>query len=332
MVGAILVYGDRIIGEGYHRKYGEAHAEVNCIDSVREEDRHLIPLSTLYVSLEPCSHFGKTPPCADLIVRHQIPVVVAGCRDPFEEVRGKGIEKLQHAGIKVIPNVLKEECMELNKRFFIYHTRKRPYITLKWAQTLDGKLANSDQSRLKITGAATNRTVHRWRGEEMAIMVGTNTALMDDPQLNTRLWPGNDPVRLVLDLHLRLPKKLKIFSTGQATIVFNLQMHTINDDKIEAVRKEGVGYYQVTGDVSIVHQVLNALYRLKINSILIEGGGRLLQSFIEEGAWDEARVITNETMTAGGGLPAPVLEKEIIMGATHSGNDVIRYYKNRELY
>jgi diaminohydroxyphosphoribosylaminopyrimidine deaminase / 5-amino-6-(5-phosphoribosylamino)uracil reductase len=265
MVGAVLVHEDKIIGEGWHQQYGEAHAEVNCIASVKEEDRSLIAQSTMYVSLEPCAHFGKTPPCVDLIVQHKVPKVIIGCRDPFEEVNGKGIEKLRAAGVEVIAGVLENECKELNKRFFTYHTKQRPYIILKWAQTADGKIASLNPSegrtsdsdkteidyssqiihqnkttsviaeagspplegreaaveRLLISNEYSNRLVHKWRSEEAAILVGTNTALLDDPELTTRLWPGPSPVRLVLDRDLKLPSSLKIFNQEVKTIIFN---------------------------------------------------------------------------------------------------------------
>jgi diaminohydroxyphosphoribosylaminopyrimidine deaminase / 5-amino-6-(5-phosphoribosylamino)uracil reductase len=328
MVGAVLVYNERIIGEGYHREFGSAHAEVNCLASVKAEDEELIQHSTLYVSLEPCAHFGKTPPCADLIIEKKIAEVVIGCRDPFNEVNGKGIEKLEKAGIRVIQGILEKECKELNKRFFTFHTTNRPFIILKWAQTKDNKIGNEDYSRLKISNDHSNRMVHKWRSREMAIMVGTNTALFDDPQLNTRLWPGNDPVRLILDLHLRLPRNLKIFASGQTAIVFNLHQHTIDAGSLHDQSIKGVIYYQVSEDASIVHQVMNALCQLKINSVLIEGGAQLLQTFIDEGAWDEARVITNEKMIALGGLPAPVLKNGKIFKSRVFLNDVIRSYKN----
>ena len=212
MVGSVLVHNDKIIGEGYHQVYGQAHAEVNCISSVKPEHQGLIPQSTIYVSLEPCAHFGKTPPCADLIIKHQIPKVVVGCRDPFVQVNGKGIEKLQAAGIEVTVGVLEKECKELNKRFFTFHTEHRPYIILKWAQTADLKIAAEDYGRVLISNAQSNRIVHKWRSEEMAILVGTNTALFDDPELNTRLWPGGHPIRLVVDMNLRLPSSLKLFN------------------------------------------------------------------------------------------------------------------------
>lgn len=298
LVGAVLVHQGRIIGEGYHKKYGGPHAEVNCIDSVADKDRGLIGQSVMYVSLEPCAHHGKTPPCADLLIRHKVPLVVVGCRDPFPEVNGKGIEKMRAAGIDVIVGVCEEDARELNKRFFTYHTAYRPYVILKWAQTADGFIAGIPGERLLISGAITNRFVHRWRSEEAAILVGTNTALQDDPQLNTRYWTGPDPIRLVVDLDLRLPDSLQLFNGASRTIVINA---------IKQGEEQGIQYCEVDRKKELVPQILEALYRLRINSVLVEGGAVLLQSFIDSGYWDEARVITNTALTAGTGLPAPRL-------------------------
>lgn len=317
MVGAVLVHEGRIIGEGYHQQYGRAHAEVNCINSVNEADRHLIPSSTIYVSLEPCAHFGKTPPCADLIIDNRIEKVVIGCRDPFKQVNGKGIEKLKRAGVKVVTGVLENECRNLNKRFFTFHTQRRPYIILKWAQSKNGKIANANRTRVLISNEYTNRLVHRWRSEEAAIMVGTNTALHDDPSLNTRLATGPDPIRLVVDMNLRLPGYLQVFNEQQRTIIFNKIKH----------KEEGiVQYYQVTEDVSIVDQVLNACYHLNIQSILVEGGALLLQTFIEQNAWDEARIIENDRMVIPEGLPAPLLVNQQLNHVERILTDSIYYY------
>lgn len=299
MVGAVLVYNDLILGEGYHQQYGEAHAEVNCINSVAEENRQFIPQSTLYVSLEPCAHHGKTPPCADLIIRHKIPKVIIGCRDPFTKVDGKGIERLKAAGIEVEVGILEKECKKINKRFLTFHTKHRPYIILKWAQTADLRISSGNDNRLFISNEYSNRLVHKWRSEETAILVGTNTVFIDNPELTTRLWSGPSPLRLVIDMNLRLPSSLKIFSRQLRTIIFN------------TIKQEEDGnllYYQVTEDVSLIHQVLNALYHLNIQSVLVEGGAQLLQSFLDEGMWDEARIITNTELITGNGLPAPTLQ------------------------
>lgn len=340
MVGAVLVHEKSILGEGYHRRYGEAHAEVNCLASVKEEDRALIPKSTLFVSLEPCSHFGKTPPCADLIIAHQIPRVVVGCRDPFSEVNGKGIEKLRHAGVEVQLGVLEQACREINKRFFTFHTQHRPFVVLKWAQTMDGKTAadtrevlsgtgSGKPERLFISNAYTNRIVHKWRSREMGIVVGTNTALHDDPQLSTRLWPGASPVRIVVDRELKLPPDLKLFDRSQPTIVFNLKQQTENFDAA-GTAGDNLAWYQVTDDVSLVHQMIHGLYRMNIQSILVEGGTQLLQSFIDEGMWDEARIITNRQLSIGSGLPAPVLKDHRFIDSTDIFSDTITRFSRKE--
>jgi diaminohydroxyphosphoribosylaminopyrimidine deaminase/5-amino-6-(5-phosphoribosylamino)uracil reductase len=321
MVGALLVCDDRIIGEGYHEKYGEPHAEPNCIASVKEAEKQLIPQSTLYVSLEPCSHHGKTPPCADLIISHKIPKVVIGCRDPFPEVNGKGIERLRAAGIDVEVGVFERQCKDLNKRFFTFHIYHRPFIILKWAQSLNNKIAAlpGGAARSYITNGFTNRLVHKWRSEEAAILVGTNTALADDPELTTRLWKGNNPTRMVVDLKLKLPSSLKIFNDKAKTIVFNTIKHEETNNIL---------HYQVTEDVSLVHQIVNALYQLKVQTVIVEGGARLLQSFIEEGMWDEARVITNEELIIDNGLNAPSLSNQKLLGSQKIFSDQVKIYEN----
>ena len=319
MVGALMVYNDKIIGEGYHQKYGEAHAEPNCIKHAIENGYgDLISRSTLYVSLEPCVHFGKTPPCADLIISHNIPKVIVGCRDPFKKVDGKGIEKLKNAGVEVEYGILEKDCKESNKRFLGFHTLHRPYIILKWAQTVNYKMAGQGSDRLFITNEFTNRVVHKWRGEESSILIGTNTALIDDPELTTRLWTGNSPVRLVVDVDLRLPSHLKIFNGQVRTIVFNKVKHAQSDDLL---------FYQVTEDVVVVHQIINALYQLKILSVIVEGGTKLLQSFIDEGLWDEARVITNEELMVDTGLNAPQFSSASKVGEDKIFTDKVEFFK-----
>jgi diaminohydroxyphosphoribosylaminopyrimidine deaminase/5-amino-6-(5-phosphoribosylamino)uracil reductase len=321
MVGAVLVYEGRIIAEGYHQQYGGPHAEVNCIRSVKEEDRSLISQSTLYVSLEPCAHFGKTPPCADLIIQCKIPRVVIGCRDPFKEVDGKGIERLQKAGVDVISDVLEDECRELNKRFFCFHTKQRPYIILKWAQTADGIIGRNNGQRLLISNEYSNRMVHQWRSEEMGIMVGTNTSLMDDPELTSRLWPGRNPVRIVIDKQLRLPASLRIFNEKAATIVFN-QLKDAHQGNIEYVKIEEKG--------SFINAVLNSLYERNIQSVIVEGGAHLLQSFINENLWDEARVINNGEWrienTSSVLVKVPQLKNAVLTESRHVFSDTIYYY------
>lgn len=318
MVGSVLVCENRIIGEGYHQRYGQAHAEVNCINNVKEEDKHLIEKSIIYVSLEPCAHFGKTPPCADLIIKHKIPTVVVGCRDPFDKVDGKGIEKLKKSGIEVITGILENECKELNKRFFTFHTKKRPYVILKWAQSKNQKIANADFSRVLISNAFSNRLVHKWRSEEAGIMIGTNTATYDDPALNTRNWTGPDPVRLVLDMNLRLPATLQILDKKQRTIIFNAVKH--EDDG-------NILYYKIEKKAGFIDEIMKACYTLQIQSTLIEGGTRLLQSFIDESLWDEARIIENSQLIIDNGTSAPFLSNHSLTVSENIEKDVITYYK-----
>jgi diaminohydroxyphosphoribosylaminopyrimidine deaminase / 5-amino-6-(5-phosphoribosylamino)uracil reductase len=322
MVGAVLVHDDVIIGEGWHQQYGEAHAEVNCIgEAVQNGQTDKFQQSTLYVSLEPCAHFGKTPPCSDLIIKHKIPKVVIGCRDPFKEVDGKGIEKLNAAGVEVIVDVLKDECIDLNKRFFTFHQQQRPYIILKWAQTKNGMMASRSSERLLISNEMTNRLVHQWRSEEASILVGTNTALLDDPQLTNRYFPGKQPVRLVLDKQLRLPKTLKLFNDDATTIIFN---------SIKSSDERNVQYCQLPNNDDTIPAVLNALYQLNINSVIVEGGAQLLQSFIDAGTWDEARIITNEELSVEDGLKAPQLINSLQTEQQMMGTDRIVFYSNTQ--
>ncbi|RXK62084.1 bifunctional diaminohydroxyphosphoribosylaminopyrimidine deaminase/5-amino-6-(5-phosphoribosylamino)uracil reductase RibD [Lacibacter luteus] len=322
MVGAVLVHDGKIIGEGWHQRYGEAHAEVNCIGQATQSGQTgNLQQSTLYVSLEPCAHFGKTPPCSDLIIKHKIPKVVIGCRDPFEEVNGKGIEKLKAAGLEVIVDVLKEECVELNKRFFTFHQQQRPYVILKWAQTKNGIIGFKSAERLRISNEFTNRLVHQWRSEEAAILVGSNTALLDNPQLSNRYWDAaKQPVRLVVDRQLKLSSSLKLFNGEAATIVLN---------NVQQSNEGAVQYEQLSGNGSVVQQVLQALHQRKLNSVLVEGGAELLQHFINEGLWDEARIITNEELIVTDAVKAPLLQNELQTEIQQLGSDKICWYKNK---
>ena len=299
MVGSVLVFENRIIGEGYHQQYGQAHAEVNCLKSVKSKDRHLVNQSTLYVSLEPCAHFGKTSPCVNLIIETNIPKVVIGCRDPFKEVDGKGIEKLEKAGIEVIVGVLEMECKELNKRFFTFHIQKRPFVLLKWAETANHFIGSNNNSRLLITDDTTNKLVHKWRSEEAAILVGTNTALLDNPSLTNRFWTGRQPIRLVIDKELILPKNLHLFDKLQPTIVFNFHQH--HDE-------ENLSFCQLKRNEPLLEQIMNSCYERNIQSILVEGGNKTLQSFIDANLWDDAVVFTHQKMTINEGTPSPQLK------------------------
>ena len=319
MVGAVLVYNDMIIGEGYHQQYGGPHAEVNCINNVSEENVMNIPKSTLYVSLEPCSHFGKTPPCADLIIANKIPSVIIGCKDSYKEVAGKGIEKLETAGIDVEVGVLESEAKELNKRFFMFHEKKRPFIILKWAQSADGKIAKADFSSVAISNDQTNKLMHRWRSEEDAIMVGTNTALHDNPSLTTRHWPGKNPVRVVIDKKLSLPASLNLFDKKVRTIIFN---------NIKQEENENLSFYKIDDQEDILEQMLATLYQLKIQSIFVEGGAKLLQSFIDRELWDEVIIITNEALQIGEGIAAPKFVSPKLLATKKINSDKISFYKN----
>ncbi len=324
MVGAVLVYENKIIGEGYHKQFGQAHAEVNCINSVKNEDRNLIEKSVLYVSLEPCAHYGKTPPCSDLIIQNKIKKVVIGCSDPFKEVNGKGIEKLKAAGVEVITGILEKDCVELNKRFFTFYTKQRPYIILKWAQTADNKIALNNGKQLKISNELTNKMVHKWRFEEAGILVGTNTIVADDPLLTNRLWTGKNPVRLIIDKNLKLPETSKIFNDEAPTIVFNFLNHTI---KANAHLNNEVYYYQLKNEQNLIKQIINACYTLNIQSILVEGGAKLLQSFIEEDLFDEIRIITNTAMRIGKGLEPPNFSNMRLDSEFSIENDLIQFYR-----
>lgn len=296
MVGAALVYQNNIIGEGFHREYGGGHAEVNCILNVSEENRHLIDKSTLYVSLEPCNHHGKTPPCTDLIIRHFIPRVVIGCRDPHEKVNGSGVATLRDSGIEVVEGICEKEAAYLNRRFFTFQQKKRPYVILKWAQSSDGFIGISG-IRTKISNSSADRLVHKWRSEEAAIMVGTQTALTDNPSLTTRLWPGPNPVRVVLDLSEKLPGHLALFNREVRTIVIN---------SLHEKQNGNLAYRKVNPGGEVINEVLDILYRENIQSLIVEGGSKLLQSFIDSGKWDEARVIINNNLLLESGVKAPV--------------------------
>ena len=331
MVGAVLVYNECIIGEGWHQQYGGPHAEANAIHHAIQSGQKDLSQSTLYVSLEPCAHFGKTPPCADLIIEHKIPKVVIGCRDPFKEVNGKGIEKLIVAGVTVEVGIMENESKESNKRFFTFHTQKRPYIILKWAQTGDGKVAassnsskggnlNSANSRLLISNEYSNKIVHQWRSEEAAILVGTNTALLDNPELTTRLFPGSSPVRLVIDMNLRLPDSLKLFDRKVKTIVFN---------NLKNEESENLVFYKLESGTEFIPQLLQAFYQLNLLSVLVEGGVKLLQSFINAGAWDEIRVISNSELQINDGLTAPVITNAVKMEEQLLLTDKVEIYKQK---
>lgn len=301
MVGAVVVCGGRIIGEGFHRKAGEAHAEVNAIAAVKDEK--LLEDSTLYVSLEPCSHWGKTPPCASLILQKRIPRVVIGCLDPFPEVSGRGVQMLREAGVEVVTGVLEKEARELNKAFMTLHTCKRPYVILKWAQSADGFIdaRRGDVSRApaRLSSARSLRMVHRLRSEVGAILVGTRTALLDNPSLTVRLWAGLSPLRVAIDRARRIPPTYRLFDGSVPTLIFTAG----------ELPADGNNLTYVGADFSrpLVPQILAELAGRKIDSLLVEGGAQLLTSFLEAGLWDEARVET-APVCLGSGIEAPVMD------------------------
>jgi diaminohydroxyphosphoribosylaminopyrimidine deaminase/5-amino-6-(5-phosphoribosylamino)uracil reductase len=297
MVGSVIVHRGKVIGEGWHKKAGEAHAEVNAVNSVI--DKSLLKEATIYVSLEPCAHFGKTPPCASLILKHQIPNVVIGCIDTFSEVSGKGIAMLEKEGVKVKIGVLENECLESHKRFFTFHQKKRPYIILKWAQTKDGFIAPLLQEIGKpfwITSPESKKLVHKWRTEEASILVGTNTVEKDKPTLTARLWEGNHPLRIVIDRTLRLNKNLCVFNEHSKTLVFTEQ---------EALNTNTTEYLKIDFE-NLQAELLTELYQKNIQSVIIEGGQKTLQSFIDLNLWDEARVFEGDTLLVKG-IKAPYL-------------------------
>lgn len=303
MVGCVIVHDGIIIGEGYHQKYGEPHAEVNAIRSVRNQE--LLAKSTLYVSLEPCAHFGKTPPCSDLIVESRIPHVMIGTIDPFAKVAGKGIEHMRNAGIEVEVGILEAECRHVNRRFFTFQEKKRPYILLKWAQTLDGFI-DTDRTETQhptwITNPLAKRLVHKQRSEESAILIGTNTAEFDNPALTVREWVGNQPIRMVIDRSGRLDSSLHIFDNKTLTWVFT---------GIETPDSENLKYISLNFEKNIVPQMLSELFKRNILSVVVEGGSELLNSFLEMDLWDEAFVYTGNQFF-GKGIAAPHISGETI--------------------
>lgn len=298
MVGAVIVCNGHIIGEGYHRKCGGPHAEVNAIGSVKE--KHLLSRSTIYVSLEPCAHYGKTPPCTELIIESGIRRVVVGCTDPFAKVNGLGIRKLQEAGCEVQVGTLEKECRELNRRFFTFHQKHRPWITLKWAQSKDGFIGKRE--RVVFSNALTQTLVHRLRARHQAILVGTRTALLDNPTLTTRLWTGPNPLRLTIDRKGILPPTLHLKDERFPTVIYQQES---------------------------IEEILADLYARGIQSLLVEGGAKLLQSFIDKGLWDEARLET-APFCLGDGVSAPILKDEQLESKQNYGGQIIQQYRHKQ--
>lgn len=317
MVGAVLVCDDKIIGEGYHRHYGEAHAEPNAINSVKDKD--LLKQSTLYVNLEPCSHYGKTPPCADLIVSSGIPRVVIGTLDPNPKVAGRGVEILRKAGVEVVVGVLEAECRELNKRFFIFQEQKRPYVLLKWAQTQDGFMdrvrTTVTEPPLQISNSITRQLTHKMRSENQSILVGANTVLLDNPSLTVRNWSGKSPIRIGIDRQRRIPDNFNLLDGSISTIIF-----TEKDE----VNKSHVEFVKIDFGTNSVKNILSEIYKRNIHSVLVEGGPTILNSFIESGLWDEANIEIAPLRIAEG-MAAPVLQLQPISHQTFNGHDWLFY-------
>lgn len=323
MVGAVIVCDGKIIGEGYHVCCGEAHAEVNAIRSVK--DKSMLKRSTIYVSLEPCSHYGKTPPCADLIIEKQIPRIVIGCRDPFAKVAGRGIQKLQDAGREVVVGVLEKECRHLIRRFITFHTLHRPYITLKWAESADGFIDRCREggSPVLLSTPLTSMLVHKKRAEHAAILVGTRTAELDNPSLTVRHWYGRSPIRVVIDREQQLPPTLNLFDGSTPTLAFTAKPHE---------PMPNVEYLPIDFQHDILPQIMQALYERNLQSILVEGGSQLLQSFINANLWDEA-FVEESPMQLISGVKAPKMNNKISYAREQYFDRSIRHYiatKQRE--
>ena len=316
LVGCVIVHENKIIGESWHKKHGDAHAEVNAIDSVR--DKSLLSESTVYVNLEPCSHFGKTPPCADLLIKCNVKKVVVSNIDPNPLVGGQGIAKLNAAGIEVVVGMLEKEGRNLNKRFFTHIEKQRPYIILKWAQTSDGFVARENYDSKWISNDFSRQLVHKWRSEEDAVLVGALTAKHDNPTLNVRDWSGRNPTRIVIDRFLKLNKNLHLFNQSQKTICYN----TLKDEATENLQ------FVRLGEENFIVQLIYDLYKKNIQSVIVEGGAKTLQHFINAGLWDEARVFESTT-SFGTGISAPAI-KHPLVDRQEIVNDVLRVYRNTD--
>jgi len=323
LVGCVIVHKDRILGEGYHHQFGGPHAEVNAIQAVPPEQHDLLPHSTLYVNLEPCAHQGKTPPCADLILSMGIPEVIIGTEDPNPAVAGKGIQRLRDAGCQVVTDVLGDECRHLNRRFFSFHLKQRPYVMLKWASSADGYLAPPDHGPEQrenwwLTGPPARVLAHKWRSEEDAILVGTNTVIADDPALTTREWSGRNPLRIVIDRHLQLPGTHRCFSPEARTLV-------LNEHRDE--EREHLMLRKIRMDHHLIPDLFALLTKLRLQSLIVEGGASLLKQFIDADLWDEARVFISPVIMERG-IPAPGLGVPPLHSSA-IGSDRLFMYSNR---
>ena len=326
LVGSVVVYEGRIIGEGWHQRSGEGHAEVRAIASVKE--KNLLPYSTLYVNLEPCCHYGKTPPCTELIIKHRIGRVVIGTTDPFAAVAGKGIDQLRAAGITVTVGVCEAECLELNKRFFTYHNRQRPYIFLKWAQSSDGFIAPAHKDEIAphwISSPEARQYAHLMRSREQAILVGVNTVIADNPSLDTREWYGHNPLRVIIDPYLRSPKNFKVWNDSQPTLFLADKQHCTFIAEKELKNTE-VALIDFSADV--LPQLCKVLYQKQIQSLIVEGGSYTLQEFIKNGLWDEAYIATGKTVLKEG-VKAPYFSEGIKKEGTTSYYQIYKNNKQR---
>ena len=323
MVGCVIVHNGKIIGEGYHQEFGKAHAEPNAIKSVfdqyGDEGNELLKQAIAYVNLEPCAHFGKTPPCADLFVKHQLKKVVIGNRDPFSGVDGKGIEKLRNAGIEVVSGVLEEECKYFNRRFFTRILQQRPYIILKWAETANGYFATNDGHQKWISGALAKRMAHQWRTEEDAILIGKQTAIIDNPQLTAREWPGKNPTRLVIDKNLDVPQNNYIFNDEAKTIIFN-EIKTDVVGNVHYIQMEDMHFY-------LAQKIAFQLYLMDMQSVIVEGGANILKQFLEANIWDEARIFSSQG-SWNNGIPSPVINGRL-QEQIRVGSDQLSIYINQ---
>ncbi len=299
LVGCVIVHDDLIIGEGWHKAYGGPHAEVNAVESV--EKKNLLSESTVYVNLEPCSHHGKTPPCADMLVAHRVKKVVIANIDSNELVAGKGIRRLRDSGVEVVTGVLEKEGREFNKRFFTFVEKKRPYIILKWAETSDGFVARSDYESKWISNIYSRQLVHRWRSEEDAVLVGTLTAKHDNPSLNVREWSGRNPIRIVIDRSVTLDKSLNLFDGSQPTLCYNL----IRNEQLPNL------VFIKLGKENFLQDLILDLHKRRIQSLIIEGGSKTIDFFIQHNLWDEVRVFRSEKVF-GDGIPAPVIKGKLV--------------------
>ena len=321
MVGAVIVCENQVIGQGFHERYGESHAEVNAINSV--ENKTLLEKSTIYVNLEPCSHYGKTPPCTNKIIESKIPKVVVGHEDPFPKVKGGGIKILRENGIEVITDILHDECAELNRRFFTFHEKKRPYILLKWAESADGFIdfcRNSDEKRLLISSDETMKLLHQLRAKESAILIGTNTALQDNPSLTIKSAEGKNPVRIVLDKKMKIPTDFRLFDNAAKTIVFTEEKADSHDN---------IQYINIDFNAPILSQIMSVLYQQNIISLMVEGGATLLNQFISAGLYDEVRIETALDVVVGKGVKSPEFDRKNPVEEKRYGNNLIRFFKKK---